>query len=166
MKNGKVIVLNGTSSSGKTTTARAIQSISAEQYLLCQLDAFWHMTPRHVPASSKNFPNMKLALAKSVRGLVETGHNVIVDIIFCADKTYAEISSELKGIDLTIVKIDCPLAELAKREEQRGDRKIGLAQSQYKAVHIGADYDLVINTANHTPEQCAEMILAHKSKVD
>ena len=90
--NGNVIILNGTSSSGKTTLARELQSQCSEVYLLCSLDAFWDMTPYCIPAGSKNFPNMKLALAKSVRALAETGHNVIVDIVFCGQKTYFELT--------------------------------------------------------------------------
>lgn len=157
--NGNVIVLNGTSSSGKTTLARTLQSISSNVYLLCSLDAFWDMTPYKIPASSKNFPNMKLALSKSVRALVETGHNVIVDIIFCGQKTYQEITKELEGINLTIVKVNCSLEELAKRELKRGDRCVGLAESQYFTVHDGVKYDLTVNTLNTTPEQCAQEIL-------
>jgi len=90
--NGNVIVLNGTSSSGKTTLAREFQSQCSEVYLLCSLDAFWDMTPYGIPAGSKNVPNMKLALAKSVKALSETGHNVIVDIVFCGKKTYFELT--------------------------------------------------------------------------
>jgi len=79
------------------------QAQYSEVYLLCSLGAFWNMTPYGIPAGSNNFPNMKLALAKSVRALAETGHNVIVDIVFCGQKTYIELTV------LTISHHDCPL---------------------------------------------------------
>ena len=154
-----VIVLNGTSSSGKTSLARALQSISPEVYLLCSLDAFWNMTPYQIPASSKHFPNMKLALSKSVRALAETGHNVIVDIIFCGQKTYKELTEELEGTNLTIVKLECPVEELERREKERGDRAIGLAKSQIDTIHDGVIYDLNLDTSTTTPEECAQTIL-------
>jgi chloramphenicol 3-O phosphotransferase len=157
--NGNVIVLNGTSSSGKTTLARAFQAQSTEVYLLCALDAFWDMTPYKIPAGSKNFPNMKLALAKSVRALAETGHNVIVDLVFCGEKTYGELTSELSGLKLIFVKINCPLDELTKRETARGDRAIGLAKSQYESIHEGVLYDLTINTLNTSPARCAQKLI-------
>jgi len=157
--NGNVIVLNGTSSSGKTTLAREIQSQSLDVFLHCSLDAFWDMTPYGVPAGSKNFPNMKRALAKSVRALAETGHNVVVDIVFCGKKTYRELTEELAGLSLTIVKVECPLSELEKREVARGDRKIGLAKSQYENIHDGVMYDLNINTTVNSPDKCAKDIL-------
>jgi len=156
---GKVIVLNGTSSSGKTTLAKQLQSKCSDVYLLCSLDGFWNMTPYNIQASSTNFPNMKLALAKSVRALAETGHNVIVDIIFSGHKTYSELTSELNGIKLKVVKVECPLEELKKREIARGDRKIGLATSQFESIHNGVQYDLNVNTLNNSPSECAQKII-------
>jgi len=156
--NGSVIVLNGTSSSGKTTLARELQSQCSDVYLLCSLDAFWDMTPYGIPAGSKNFPNMKRALAKSVRALAETGHNVIVDIVFCGQKTYIELTEELEGLNFKIVKVGCPLDELEKRELARGDRKIGLAKLQYESVHDGVIYDLNLNTFTNSPKKCAQEV--------
>ena len=153
--NGNVIVLNGTSSSGKTTLTRELQSQYSEVYLLCSLDAFWDMTPYGIAAGSKNFPNMKHALAKSVRALAETGHNVIVDMVFCGQKTYRELTKEPAGLNLTIIKVECPLDELENREVARGDRDIGLAKSQYASVHEEVVYDLVLNTLANSPQQCA-----------
>ncbi|QBG36131.1 chloramphenicol phosphotransferase CPT family protein [Litorilituus sediminis] len=157
--NGNVIILNGASSAGKTTLSRCLQSTFSEVYLVCSLDAFWNMTPYDIPAGSKNFPNMKLALAKSVKALAETGHNVIVDIVFCGEKTYREMTSELSQLNLTLVKVECSLEELEKRELARGNRKVGLASSQYESVHRGVLYDLTVNTEKYSPEQCAQAIL-------
>ena len=156
---GNVIVLNGASSSGKTTLARQLQSKLSQVYLLCSLDAFWDMTPYGIPAGSNNFPNMKLALAKSVKALAETGHNVIVDIVFCGQKTYLELTSELELFNLKIIKVECPLVELEKRERARGDRRLGLAKSQYESVHHEVLYDMIINTHINSTEQCAEKII-------
>ncbi len=157
---GKVIILNGTSSSGKTALARELQMQYSAPYLLCALDAFWDMTPYKIPAGSNNFPHMKLAMAKSVRALAETGHNVIVDIIFCGKKTYDEFKASLAGISVSVIKVECPLFELEERELARGDRPIGLAQSQFRSVHEQVSYDLIINTLDNSPKQCAEKLMA------
>jgi len=156
---GNVIVLNGTSSSGKTTLARELQSQCSEVYLRCALDAFWDMTPHGIPAGSNNFPQMKLALAKSVRALSETGHNVIVDIVFCGQKTYLELTKELAALNVIIVKVECALTELETREVARGDRDIGLAKLQYDTIHEGVIYDISVNTLVNSPEQCAHQII-------
>ena len=158
---GKIIILNGASSSGKTTLARELQSQYSAAYLLCSLDAFWDMTPYKIPAGSNNFPKIKLAMAKSVRALAETGHNVIVDIVFCGQKTYQEFSNILADFSVSFIKVDCPLYELEERELARGDRPHGLAQSQIKSTHDGVAYDLIIDTAANSPRQCAEIIIKH-----
>jgi len=156
---GSVIVLNGTSSSGKTTLAKAIQSMDSEIYLHCCLDAFWDMTPPNIPASSITFPNIKLALSKTVKALVETGHNVVLDIIFSGQNTYHELKQELNGVNLLMVKVDCPLEELKQREMARGDRKAGLAESQYESIHEGVVYYLIVNTFSQSTKECARSIL-------
>lgn len=38
---GRVVLLHGTSSSGKTTVARAVQSLSDEPWLRLGIDVFW-----------------------------------------------------------------------------------------------------------------------------
>jgi len=43
--NGCIVVLNGTSSSGKTSLATAVQAVAPEQYLHVQLNAFRDMEP-------------------------------------------------------------------------------------------------------------------------
>ena len=46
MKNGKIIFLNGTSSSGKTSIAKELQQILKEPYLLVSIDNFISMLPQ------------------------------------------------------------------------------------------------------------------------
>ena len=41
----KIIILNGPSSSGKTSIARSIQRLSDEPWLTLGIDTFIHMTP-------------------------------------------------------------------------------------------------------------------------
>ncbi|MEO9599013.1 AAA family ATPase [Parasphingorhabdus sp.] len=159
MEPGKVIVLNGTSSSGKSTLARSLQRALDDIYLHCSLDMFWHMTPESVPANSINFPKLKLALGHSVSALATTGHNVIVDIVHSGLQSHQELSAALDGIETLTVKVDCSLKELEIRELERGDRRLGLAKSQYDAVHQGIAYDLEIDTSQLTPAECVSTII-------
>ncbi|WP_454780964.1 phosphotransferase-like protein [Legionella sp. WA2022007384] len=45
MDKGKIILLNGSSSSGKTSTCRALQDMMEEQYVLLGLDVYSQATP-------------------------------------------------------------------------------------------------------------------------
>jgi chloramphenicol 3-O phosphotransferase len=56
------------------------------------------------------------------------------------------------------VGVFAPLEILEARERQRGDRTVGLARWQYDRVHKGIAYDLEIDTATATAEECAALI--------
>ncbi|MGM0640520.1 MAG: phosphotransferase-like protein, partial [Thermotogota bacterium] len=57
------------------------------------------------------------------------------------------------------VGVFCPLEELIRREEERGDRPKGLAEKQYKFVHKGIDYDVEVNTFYESIDECVSKIL-------
>jgi len=46
MEHGKIILINGTSSSGKSTLAKSLQKSLAEPFLHVQLDSYIEMLPR------------------------------------------------------------------------------------------------------------------------
>ncbi|WP_421781863.1 chloramphenicol phosphotransferase CPT family protein [Kiloniella litopenaei] len=155
---GKVIILNGTSSAGKTTLAKEIQARFKSVYLHCSSDMFWNMTPRRIPASSISFPNLKLAMAQSIKSLALTGHNVVVDTIFPGRQSQDDIIKTLGDIESITVKIECSLAELNRREQVRGDRKPGLAASQITTAHTDIIYDLTIKTDENSPHECVQKL--------
>lgn len=155
MTTGKLIVLNGASSAGKTTLALSFQQYSEDVFLHCTVDMFWNMTPRKIPANSMNSPSLKPAMADCVLALIYGGHNVIVDIVMAgapADEVFLE---KLKSTAHTCVHVACDLNILETREKQRGDRKLGLARSQVEAVARQTNYDLVIDTTQLSPQACA-----------
>jgi chloramphenicol 3-O phosphotransferase len=161
-KSGSIIILNGTSSSGKTTISKAMQASLENIYLHCALDAFWDMTPANIKANSENFPHMKKAMANTVAALALTGHNVVVDTIFSGKKTYDEFMDVLKNLSVIVVKVTCQIEVLKSREIARGDRTIGLAESQIETIHNGVLYDLEIDTSKYSPQDCVDLILDTK----
>jgi len=56
------------------------------------------------------------------------------------------------------VRVSCPLAELERREQARGDREIGTARQQLGQIDLYVRHDLEVNTLEHSPAQCAEQI--------
>lgn len=103
--------------------------------------------------------NLGKAIAKAAKGLSDTGHNVIIDIIFCGTKTQHELIDEFGAVRLCFIKVECPIAELNRREVERGDRKVGLASSQITNTHEGVIYDLELDTSKETKSAQVEEIL-------
>ena len=152
---GQLIILNGTSSAGKSSIAKALQEKLSEVFLHVQMDTFWDMLP---PSKNPHMLNikaeMRYALPDVVGVFVNRGKNVILDIV-CGQKTvelYQKYHPYLVAIkpELEVVKV---------REIGRGDREIGLAESQRSLVSEGILYDLEIDNSSLTVAQTADKII-------
>lgn len=160
---GRIIFLNGTSSSGKSTIARALQETLEEPYLHVSVDSFLSMLPQKYADLSKS-ENYR-AIYKAVSGmhhcvatLAAAGNNVIVDTVLENKDNLAECVFILAHYRVTFVGVFCPLEELEHRERSRDDRFAGMAKSQFDQVHIHRIYDLEVDTSVESPQQIADTI--------
>jgi chloramphenicol 3-O phosphotransferase len=162
---GKVVILNGTSSSGKTSVAQALQEMTEELYLYVSLDNFYAMLPDWFRRSrSEQWPTLTLhmqrALFSTVAVLAEQGHHVVVDTVLLNHQDLQACVHTLHGHYTLLVGLCCSLAETEQRERKRGDRAVGLARWQFPLVHAHALYDLEVDTSSLTPQECAVKIRA------
>ncbi len=95
-----------------------------------------------------------------IRALALAGNNVIVDDVLYDPAFLSECVSILAGLPICFVGVVCDPVETARRERARGDRLIGQAAWQAPRIHVGAEYDLVVDTTHTTPEVCAGQIAA------
>jgi chloramphenicol 3-O phosphotransferase len=152
-----VIILNGASSSGKSSIAQELQKILPTPHLHFQMDAFWDMVPPNIEANSQNFPHIKPAIIDSAHALLKHGHSLIIDIVFIPD--IKQIISRLKDFAPYTVAITADLETLKKRELTRKNRDIGLCESQYLLIHKDTKYDLEIDTTHMSAEKSAGLIV-------
>jgi chloramphenicol 3-O phosphotransferase len=175
----RIIHLNGVGSAGKSSIAKALQTIASEPYLHVQMDAFIDMLPEAYQEHPDGFSyettleNGKPVVAiktgpigeKAMRGMrhaiaamARQGNNLIIDDVLCDGGEMPEYRALLSDFQLDIVGIFAPLDVLEARERQRGDRMIGLARWQYGRVHRNIHYDLEVDTSKATPMECATLI--------
>ena len=156
-----VIVLNGTSSSGKTTLASALQETLDAIYMHVSIDAFFGAFPQKAfkPEFIEQTGLHGLpGFFRCIAALADTGNKVIVDIVL-ADKRWAEECVLLLQPFYTLwVGVHCPLEELERREQARGDRKIGMARQQSDEVHLHVPCDIEVDTLESSPAECAAKI--------
>lgn len=159
-----ILFLNGTSSAGKTTTARAFQRLWHDPALYASIDSFIFMFADHV---LKNDELRKEALwplisafNKSLPNIADTGFPVIIDYVMEARAWLDECVLYLKDYEVYFVGVKCPLDELERREIARGDRQVGFARWQHDRVHRYGAYDLELDTHANSPETCAEQLKA------
>lgn len=169
-----IIVLNGTSSSGKTTIAKKLQAASRGYYLHLALDLFTQTLPEHFISYSdgesardaegllwvtenngQRFKEMRLgpkavkfkeALYRTSMSVASTGFDVIVDDVIIDDRVLESVSKIMTG-NAYFVGIYCAKEEAIRREEERGDRLPGMVEAQYDLVHKHGCYDLEIDTS-------------------
>ncbi len=158
-----VIFLNGTSSSGKTTLAKAFQKAWNDPSLYASVDAFIFMLGAHTladdPVRRGILPRLLSAFHRSLPVLADCGLPVIIDHVLESKDWLAECAEALKERQVYFVGVRCPLSILEEREKARGDRQIGFARWQFERVHRYGAYDLEIDTARTRPEQAANELI-------
>jgi len=85
------------------------------------------------------------------------GNNLIIaDVVTeFLMKSYVQA---LRNYNVILVGIHCPLKELERREQERGDRLRGSARLQLNAIEKPGIYDLELDTSKMDVLQCAEKI--------
>lgn len=58
-----------------------------------------------------------------------------------------DVLAVLKEYEVFFIGVQCPLAELERRERERGNRTVGRAAIQAPLVHAHGVYDLTVDTA-------------------
>lgn len=190
MSEANVIVLNGTSSAGKTTLAKAIQFIASEPYQILAFDQYRDGLPDryrglnspegttgaqglNVVASRHNgkvqtfiqigehMQSIMHSLHRSVKTFVDSGQNVILDHFVNNSKTAANLTTNLQSIHTLFVEVVCSQEELLRREGSRPGRFPGTAETQRALMSDCLDYDLTVDSTSTDPLDLAAQVLNH-----
>lgn len=163
MEKGQIIYLNGPASAGKSTTARALQGMLDEPYLLMSIDIYsdtlydWYGLDDSEARRRVSGERIDTAFHHCIAALSSAGHDLIVDdIIF--NRSLYECVDLLVDFPVLFVGLHCSLEELERRTEERGDRSIGMARLHFDRVHNHRIYDFEIDSSEKSPLECAEEI--------
>lgn len=100
----------------------------------------------------------RMGFHRSIAAMAEVGNDVVVDHVLSEPWRLIDCLTVLRPEDVLFVGVRCSPAELARREEARGDRPSGLAALQYGLVHEHGDYDFECDTSTASARECAELI--------
>lgn len=149
-KPGKVIVINGASSSGKTMLATGLQEALEGPYFHISIDNYLHQLPDKFwdddDKVAQAFPILIDGFYESAAAMARSGNNIIVDTDIEPEDMPA-FEAAFKDIEVTTVGVHCSAEILEIREKDRGDRKIGMARSQSQRVHTSFAYDVEVDTS-------------------
>ncbi|WP_053367873.1 chloramphenicol phosphotransferase CPT family protein [Bacillus sp. FJAT-27245] len=176
--NGKIIFLNGASSSGKTSLANELVSILEEPYIYLSADQIGEFLESFIsegynPYDEKMIkafymirPSMMALFHHFIKFLAMIEKNVIVDHIVLLPAWLKEFCELLSDYSVYFIGVHCSLEELERRELARGNRKIGSAKAQLEQVHKHIIYDYEVDTSNASSRECALMIKEYLNNED
>ena len=156
--NGKIILLNGTSSSGKSSLAKQLQIDLDEIYLHLQIDVFLQQLPVKAKFTLEGLGKLMDGFNYSCSAIARSGNNVIVDTVLQEPGWVKPCIKAYIGLEVVAVAVKCQLDLLEKREIERGDRHRGIARYQYDRVHQIMKYDLEVDTSYNSKESCSSII--------
>jgi chloramphenicol 3-O phosphotransferase len=172
MADGKIIILNGTSSSGKSSISKTLQEILEQPFLDAGLDRFlWMLPNRYLErplwddvlglASSAGRIGHPLVsgMHHAILALAKSGNNIIADHVLVEPEWLVECIELFRDLQAYLVGVHCPLEILEQRERARHNRTLGQAKLQYNLVHAHSLYDVEVDTSLSTPEECATQIV-------
>lgn len=168
---GKIIIINGPSSSGKTTLALALQKQLDIPFLRFSFDLF--IDNKVLPSDrikSGVFswdsirPSVFRGIHQCVPALATAGNNLIFDHIIETKSWLHNLIQLLAGLDVFFVGLHCSLPELERREIQRGNRRIGEARADFQTVHNVTAHDLELNSENAVEDNVKLLIEAWKAR--
>ena len=168
---GKIILINGASSAGKSNLARLLQQKVPESFLHWSFDHLRESDalPRaRIRNGELDWARMRPAVFEGFHGCLpafaKAGVNLIVDHIIEQEQWLAELVELLAPFDVFCVGVHCPLPELERRERQRGDRRPGEARRDFHAVHRFTEYDLAIDATQPNEGNVARLITAWQAR--
>ena len=153
-----VILINGASSAGKSTLARAFQAQVDVPFLRFSLDLLMfggEVLPARREDAAFTWAAMRPQVFDGYYGclaaLAAAGNNIVVDIVIETREQRDRLVHRLGRFDVCYVALHCALAELERRERARGDRRIGDARRDFGMVAQQGPYDLELD-GSHSAE--------------
>jgi chloramphenicol 3-O phosphotransferase len=171
----QVIVLNGGSSSGKSSVARALQQVLAGVWLTFGTDDLAEalpgrgddprsglvLEPDGTVTVKPEFRAVEEIWYEGLAAMASRGARLILDEVFLAGGAGQQRLRALLGdLDVLWVGVHCDPLVAAGREAARPDRVSGMAISQALAVHAGVVYDVEVDTTDCPASACARRIAA------
>lgn len=175
-----MIVLNGPSSSGKTTLATAFRdqrAAAGDLWFLTGIDDFLAKLPsqwQSVGPESGPYAADGVRFERTDRGLevrvgsvgrqlirayqsgvaaaAGAGLNVIVDEVIIDETSWDDWVTALENLHVVWVGVRCSLEVAEQRERSRPQRYAGLSRGQAAVVHRFARYDFEIDTTTRNEE--------------
>jgi len=164
-RKGKILFLNGVTSSGKTSIVEALQDRDDCYFYVVANDLFQEMVGERFLREDywKHLSRVIILMYHTAKLYSDMGHDVLIDGILVERPElvphYGQLREILRENPLYIIDVACPLTVCRERNIARGDRYEMQSDEQAAIMAKGIEYALRVETDKHTPQECAEMIV-------
>lgn len=165
MRKGKIIFLNGVTSSGKTSIVEALQDRDDCYFYVVANDLFQEMVGERFLREDYwgHLSRVVILMYHTAKLFSDMGHDVLIDGILVERPEitphYRQLREILRDNPLLIVEVACPLEVCRARNIARGDRYETQSEEQAALMAQGIDYALRVDTDKMTSEECAQAIV-------
>ena len=165
MNKGKIIFLNGVTSSGKTSIVDALQARRDVFFYVVANDLFQEMVGEQYLEEDywKYLSEVIIMMYHTAKLYSDLGKNVLIDGIIVEREEirphYAQLMEIMKDSPLDIVEVYCPLDICRQRNIERGDRYESQSDEQAELMNKDIKYSLQVDTSKYSAEECAEQIV-------
>ena len=165
MEKGRIIFLNGVTSSGKTSIVEALQERDEVFFYVVANDLFQEMVGDKYLRENywKYLSETIIMMYHTAKLYSDMGKNVLIDgILVERDEIkphYQQLQEILKDNPLDIVEVYCPLDICRQRNISRGDRYETQSDEQNELMAENIAYSFKVDTSIHSAEECAGLII-------
>jgi len=163
MASGRIVLLNGPSSAGKTTLSKAVARRLPTPWLLLPVDLFHQIRTRPDADLTDRqwhdvFHRTRAAYHRALAGAASSGCDVLGDHVLSEPWRLDDLLRLTVGLDVLLVHVTCSAKELRRREKLRGDRDPKAALHQQRLVFAHGDCDLTVDTTYGPDEPTAALL--------
>ncbi len=165
----QIILLNGASSSGKSTLAKEVirhlpypcfyysSDLLVDGGMIPSVDRLTPNTP-----SSWNIirPKFFEGFHRSIPSFIEAGNAILVEHIVEKKEWFDDLVQLLEPFSVLYVGVHCAVEEIDRRERVRGNRIIGEGRSHIEdGIHTWSAYDVELFTDKNSIDDNIQLIL-------
>ena len=165
MQKGRIIFLNGVTSSGKTSIVEALQERDDIFFYVVANDLFEQMVGEKYLQQNywKHLSDVIIMMYQTAKLYSDMGKNVLIDGILVEREEikphYEQLKEILKDNPLDIVEVYCPMDICKKRNCIREDRYEAQSEEQLELMAKNIKYSMKVDTSVYTSEECADIIV-------
>lgn len=159
----EIILINGPSSSGKSSVAKVLNILYNHEYEIVSIDDYLQMDTIN-QVLEENVYDATIEMVKKINELLSEGKKIIIDHVITSKRIYEMVINAFNK-EYLIIKLDGSLNVLEANEKKRNNRCIGSAKASKECLYT-EKADIMITIDNKTIYEIASIIYDNNHQIN